>query len=51
VVVDLLSVQMGYGFSAFAWSCVLTQLPGGWLLVGEIHRVELTKSLLPGGSA
>jgi len=25
-------VQMGYVFSAFAWSYVLAQLPGGWLL-------------------
>lgn len=25
-------VQMGYIFSAFAWSYVLGQLPGGWLL-------------------
>ncbi|MDB5652752.1 MAG: transporter [Tardiphaga sp.] len=25
-------VQMGYIFSAFAWSYVLAQLPGGWLL-------------------
>ena len=24
-------VQMGYVFSAFAWSYVLAQLPGGWL--------------------
>ncbi|WP_345817302.1 MFS transporter (plasmid) [Paraburkholderia sp. PREW-6R] len=26
------SVQMGYVFSAFAWSYVIGQLPGGWLL-------------------
>ncbi len=26
------SVEMGYIFSAFAWSYVLGQLPGGWLL-------------------
>jgi ACS family glucarate transporter-like MFS transporter len=26
------SVQMGFVFSAFAWSYVLAQLPGGWLL-------------------
>ena len=26
------AVQMGYVFSAFAWSYVLAQLPGGWLL-------------------
>ena len=25
-------VQMGYVFSAFAWSYVVAQLPGGWLL-------------------
>ncbi|SNB79718.1 MFS transporter, ACS family, glucarate transporter [Arboricoccus pini] len=25
-------VQLGYVFSAFAWSYVLAQLPGGWLL-------------------
>jgi len=25
-------VQMGYIFSAFAWSYVIAQLPGGWLL-------------------
>nr|WP_269152270.1 MFS transporter [Xanthobacter oligotrophicus] len=25
-------VQMGYIFSAFAWSYVLAQIPGGWLL-------------------
>ncbi|WP_425376200.1 MFS transporter [Rhodoplanes roseus] len=29
---DLSAVQMGYIFSAFAWSYVLAQLPGGWLL-------------------
>jgi ACS family glucarate transporter-like MFS transporter len=29
---DLSPVQMGYIFSAFAWSYVLAQLPGGWLL-------------------
>ena len=28
----LSSVQMGFVFSAFAWSYVLAQLPGGWLL-------------------
>ncbi len=28
----LTSLQMGYVFSAFAWSYVLAQLPGGWLL-------------------
>jgi MFS transporter, ACS family, glucarate transporter len=28
----LSSVQMGYIFSAFAWSYVVAQLPGGWLL-------------------
>jgi len=26
------AVQMGFVFSAFAWSYVLAQLPGGWLL-------------------
>lgn len=26
------SVEMGFVFSAFAWSYVLAQLPGGWLL-------------------
>jgi ACS family glucarate transporter-like MFS transporter len=26
------SVEMGYIFSAFAWSYVVAQLPGGWLL-------------------
>jgi MFS transporter, ACS family, glucarate transporter len=29
---SLSPVQMGYVFSAFAWSYVLAQLPGGWLL-------------------
>ena len=29
---DLSPVQMGFVFSAFAWSYVLAQLPGGWLL-------------------
>lgn len=29
---DLTPVQMGFIFSAFAWSYVLAQLPGGWLL-------------------
>lgn len=29
---DLDSVSMGYIFSAFGWSYVLSQLPGGWLL-------------------
>jgi len=29
---DLSPVQMGYIFSAFAWSYVAAQLPGGWLL-------------------
>ena len=29
---NLSPVQMGYIFSAFAWSYVLAQLPGGWLL-------------------
>jgi ACS family glucarate transporter-like MFS transporter len=29
---DLDSVSMGYIFSAFGWSYVLAQLPGGWLL-------------------
>ncbi|MCJ2142784.1 MFS transporter [Methylobacterium sp. E-066] len=28
----LTPVQMGYVFSAFAWSYVLAQIPGGWLL-------------------
>ncbi|MBN3786542.1 MFS transporter [Burkholderia sp. Ac-20353] len=28
----LSSVEMGYVFSAFAWSYVIAQLPGGWLL-------------------
>jgi ACS family glucarate transporter-like MFS transporter len=28
----LSGVQMGFVFSAFAWSYVLAQLPGGWLL-------------------
>ena len=28
----LTPVQMGYIFSAFAWSYVIAQLPGGWLL-------------------
>jgi ACS family glucarate transporter-like MFS transporter len=28
----LSAVEMGYVFSAFAWSYVLAQLPGGWLL-------------------
>jgi MFS transporter, ACS family, glucarate transporter len=31
-VFGLSPVQMGYIFSAFAWSYVLAQLPGGWLL-------------------
>src|SRR4030042_4575192 len=29
---QLNSVSMGYIFSAFGWSYVLAQLPGGWLL-------------------
>jgi ACS family glucarate transporter-like MFS transporter len=29
---DLNSISMGYIFSAFGWSYVLAQLPGGWLL-------------------
>lgn len=29
---DLDSVSMGYIFSAFGWSYVLAQIPGGWLL-------------------
>jgi MFS transporter, ACS family, glucarate transporter len=29
---DLTPVQMGFVFSAFGWSYVLAQLPGGWLL-------------------
>src|SRR5215472_14640888 len=29
---SLSAVQMGYIFSAFAWSYVLAQIPGGWLL-------------------
>src|SRR5665647_425525 len=29
---DLNSVSLGYIFSAFGWSYVLAQLPGGWLL-------------------
>src|SRR5919199_940956 len=28
----LTPVQMGYIFSAFGWSYVLCQIPGGWLL-------------------
>jgi ACS family glucarate transporter-like MFS transporter len=28
----LSAVQMGFVFSAFAWSYVIAQLPGGWLL-------------------
>ncbi|MFC6791299.1 MFS transporter [Methylobacterium komagatae] len=28
----LTPIQMGYVFSAFAWSYVLAQIPGGWLL-------------------
>ncbi len=28
----LTAIQMGFIFSAFAWSYVLAQLPGGWLL-------------------
>jgi MFS transporter, ACS family, glucarate transporter len=31
-VFDLSPMQMGYIFSAFAWSYVLAQLPGGWIL-------------------
>ncbi len=31
-VLGLSPVEMGYVFSAFAWSYVLSQLPGGWLL-------------------
>ena len=27
-------VAMGYVFSAFGWSYVIAQVPGGWLLVG-----------------
>jgi ACS family glucarate transporter-like MFS transporter len=29
---DLSPVEMGYIFSAFGWSYVIAQLPGGWLL-------------------
>src|SRR5689334_21190467 len=29
---SLSPVEMGYIFSAFAWSYVIAQLPGGWLL-------------------
>ncbi|WEF34714.1 MFS transporter [Pseudoduganella chitinolytica] len=29
---NLSAVEMGYVFSAFGWSYVLAQLPGGWLL-------------------
>jgi ACS family glucarate transporter-like MFS transporter len=28
----LSAVQMGYVFSAFGWSYVVAQIPGGWLL-------------------
>jgi ACS family glucarate transporter-like MFS transporter len=31
-VFSLSAVEMGYIFSAFAWSYVIAQLPGGWLL-------------------
>ena len=31
-VLGLTPVEMGYVFSAFAWSYVIAQLPGGWLL-------------------
>lgn len=31
-ILGLSPVEMGYVFSAFAWSYVLAQLPGGWLL-------------------
>jgi ACS family glucarate transporter-like MFS transporter len=31
-ILGLSSVQMGYIFSAFAWSYVVAQIPGGWLL-------------------
>lgn len=31
-VLGLSSVEMGFVFSSFAWSYVLAQLPGGWLL-------------------
>jgi len=31
-ILSLSSVEMGYVFSAFGWSYVLAQLPGGWLL-------------------
>lgn len=31
-VFEMSPVEMGYVFSAFAWSYVLCQLPGGWLL-------------------
>ncbi len=31
-VFEMSPVEMGYIFSAFAWSYVLCQLPGGWLL-------------------
>jgi hypothetical protein len=41
---DLSPVQMGYIFSAVA-------LPSMLLLVGDIHRLGLTKSLLPGALA
>jgi len=31
-VLGLTPVQMGYVFSAFSWSYVVAQLPGGWML-------------------
>ncbi|WP_179405446.1 MFS transporter [Burkholderia guangdongensis] len=39
-------VQMGFIFSAFAWSYVLAQLPGGWLLDRFGSRITYFFSIL-----
>ncbi|MGV7209689.1 MFS transporter [Oxalobacteraceae bacterium A2-2] len=42
----LSGVQMGFIFSAFAWSYVLAQLPGGWLLDRFGSRITYFFSIL-----
>ena len=39
-------VEMGYVFSAFAWSYVIAQLPGGWLLDRFGSRITYFFSIL-----
>jgi ACS family glucarate transporter-like MFS transporter len=39
-------VEMGYIFSAFAWSYVIAQLPGGWLLDRFGSRITYFVSIL-----